>query len=174
MSRGLVMVFTGDGKGKTTAALGMALRAWGHGMRVLVIQFVKSARVETGERLAAARLGERFVIKTLGEGFVFEGEDVERHREAARRALETAREAVQSGEYDLVVLDEITHALKHGLITEEAVLALLAAKSPAVHLVLTGRDAPEAIVARADLVTEMRAVKHHYQRGVPAQKGIEY
>ncbi|MEW6771406.1 MAG: cob(I)yrinic acid a,c-diamide adenosyltransferase [Bacillota bacterium] len=174
MSRGLVMVFTGDGKGKTTAALGMALRAWGHGMRVLVIQFVKSARVETGERLAAARLGERFVIKTLGEGFVFEGEDVERHRVAARRALETAREAVQSGEYDLVVLDEIIHALKHGLVSEEELVALIAAKSPAVHLVLTGRDAPEAIVARADLVTEMRAVKHHYRSGVPAQKGIEY
>lgn len=174
MSRGLVMVFTGDGKGKTTAALGMALRAWGHGMRVLVIQFVKSARVETGERLAAARLGGRFVIKTLGEGFVFEGEDVERHRVAARRALETAREAVQSGEYDLVVLDEIIHALKHGLVSEEELVALIAAKSPAVHLVLTGRDAPEAIIARADLVTEMRAVKHHYRSGVPAQKGIEY
>jgi len=174
MKQGLVIVFTGDGKGKTTAALGMALRAWGHGMRVLIVQFIKSTRVETGERLAAARLGERFVIKTLGEGFLFGEGDLARHREAAGRALEAAREAVQSGEYDLVVLDEITHALRHGLITEEAVLELVTSKPPAVHLVLTGRDASRTLIERADLVTEMRAVKHHYQRGVPAQKGIEY
>ncbi|MGQ9513391.1 cob(I)yrinic acid a,c-diamide adenosyltransferase [Thermodesulfitimonas sp.] len=172
MAQGLVMVFTGDGKGKTTAALGMALRAWGHGMRVFIVQFVKSDRVKTGERLAAARLGERFVIETLGEGFVSPADDLARHREAAARALAAAREALTSG-YDLVVLDEITHALRHGLVSEEAVLELIAAK-PAVHLVLTGRDAPPALIARADLVTEMRAVKHHYTAGVPAQKGVEY
>lgn len=175
MAQGLVIVFTGDGKGKTTAALGMALRAWGHGMRVFIVQFVKSDRVETGERLAAAQLGERFIIKTFGEGFIFpEEEDFGRHREAAERALATAREALTSGAYDMVVLDEITHALKHGLVGEEAVLELVAAKPSTVHLVLTGRDAPPALVACADLVTEMRAVKHHYAQGVPAQKGVEY
>ncbi|WP_334110353.1 cob(I)yrinic acid a,c-diamide adenosyltransferase [Thermodesulfitimonas autotrophica] len=173
MAQGLVMVFTGDGKGKTTAALGMALRAWGHGMRVFIVQFVKSDRVMTGERLAAAQLGERFVIQTLGEGFVFPAADRDRHREAAARALAAAREALTGG-YDMVVLDEITHALRHGLVSEEAVLMLIDAKPPAVHLVLTGRDAPPALVERADLVTEMRAVKHHYARGVPAQKGVEY
>lgn len=174
MTRGLVMVFTGDGKGKTTAALGAALRAWGHGMRVLVVQFIKSGRVETGERLAAERLGEGFTIKTLGEGFVMDDQDAGRHREAARRALTVAREAVEKGEYDMVVLDEITHAINHGLITEEAVLALIAAKRPGVHLVLTGRGASQALIERADMVTEMRDVKHHYQGGLPAQRGIEY
>ncbi|MEW6447773.1 MAG: cob(I)yrinic acid a,c-diamide adenosyltransferase [Bacillota bacterium] len=174
MKHGLVMIFTGNGKGKTTAAIGTALRAWGHGMRVLIVQFIKSGRVETGECLAAARLGERFVIKTLGEGFVFEGEDVERHRDAARRALEAAREAVQSGDWDLVVLDEITHALRHGLISEEAVLDLIIAKPPLVHLILTGRGASQALIERADTVTEMRCVKHHYEHGLAAQRGIEY
>lgn len=174
MKRGLILLFTGNGKGKTTAALGMALRAWGHGMRVLVIQFIKSARVETGERLAAVRLGERFVIRTLGEGFVFEGEDVERHREAARRALETAREAFKSGEHDLVVLDEITLAIKYGLISEEQVLELISLKPPATHLVFTGRDAPRSLVELADTVTEMESVKHHYLQRIEAQKGIEY
>ncbi|HIE13625.1 MAG TPA: cob(I)yrinic acid a,c-diamide adenosyltransferase [Desulfotomaculum sp.] len=174
MTQGLVMLFTGDGKGKTTAALGMALRAWGHGMRVLIIQFVKSGRFETGECLAAAHLGERFAIKTLGEGFVFGGEDTGRHREAAQRALAAAQKAVEKGGYDLVVLDEITHALRHGLISEESVLALIAAKPPAMHLVLTGRGAPQALIGRADMVTEMRDVKHHYQGGLAAQKGIEY
>lgn len=174
MTRGLVMIFTGDGKGKTTAALGAALRAWGHGMRVLIIQFVKSGRVETGESLAATRLGERFVIKTLGEGFVFGGEGVERHREAAERAIAEAREAVEKGEYDMVVLDEITHAINHGLITEEAVLALITAKPPPVHLILTGRGAADALVEHADTVTEMRDIKHHYEHGLAAQRGIEY
>uniref|UniRef100_A0A7C1J831 Cob(I)yrinic acid a,c-diamide adenosyltransferase n=1 Tax=Ammonifex degensii TaxID=42838 RepID=A0A7C1J831_9THEO len=174
MTRGLVMVFTGDGKGKTTAALGMALRAWGHGMRVLVLQFVKSGRLETGERLAAARLGGRFVVKTLGEGFILPSGDLTHHREAAERALATAREALGSNAFDMVVLDEITHVLKHGLLREEEVLALVDAKPAEVHLVLTGRDASPALIARADLVTEMRVVKHHYEAGVRAQKGVEY
>ncbi|MEW6573928.1 MAG: cob(I)yrinic acid a,c-diamide adenosyltransferase [Bacillota bacterium] len=173
MKRGLVMVFTGDGKGKTTAALGLALRAWGHGMRVLVVQFIKSGAVTTGERLAAARLGDGFVIKTLGEGFL-DKKEIERHREAAERALAVAREAVEKGEYDLVVLDEITHAINYGLISEEAVLALIAAKQPPVYLVLTGRGASRALIEPADMVTEMHNIKHHYQRGVAAQEGIEY
>lgn len=173
--RGLVMVFTGDGKGKTTAALGMGLRAWGHGMRVLVLQFLKSPSWPTGEREAVRHL-EGFEIRPLGLGFVRgkSEEELRPHREAAGKALAVAREALAAGKWDLVVLDEVFAAINLGLLTEEAVHALLDARSPAVHLVLTGRGAPERIIARADLVTEMREVKHHYARGVGAQRGIEY
>lgn len=173
--RGLVMIFTGDGKGKTTAALGLGLRAWGQGMRVLVLQFLKSPSWPAGEREAVRRL-EGFEIRPLGLGFVRgRGEDELRpHREAARQALTVAREAVAGGEWDLVVLDEIFVALSLGLLAEEDLHAILDARSPSLHLALTGRGAPETVVARADLVTEMREVKHHYTRGIKAQKGIEY
>jgi len=173
--RGLVMVFTGDGKGKTTAALGLGLRAWGQGMRVLVLQFVKSPSRPAGEHEAVRRL-EGFEIRPMGLGFVRgRGEDELRpHREAARRALAAAREAVEGGEWDLVVLDEIFTALGLGLLAEEDLHAVLDARPPSLHLALTGRGAPETVVARADLVTEMREIKHHYARGIEAQKGIEY
>ncbi|MEW6172519.1 MAG: cob(I)yrinic acid a,c-diamide adenosyltransferase [Bacillota bacterium] len=174
MRRGLVMILTGDGKGKTTAALGMALRAWGHGMRVLIVQFIKSDRVMTGERLAAGRLDDGFSIETTGQGFVFDECDFSRHREAAQRAYSAAREALIEAKYDMVILDEVTWALKYGLVTEEQVLSLLESRPPEVHLVLTGRDAPRVLIERADTVTEMHDVKHHYRTGVGAQKGIEY
>ncbi len=174
MSKGLIIIFTGEGKGKTTAALGMALRAWGHEKKVLVIQFIKTKRFVTGESLAAERLGERFTIKTMGEGFVSGGVDLDRHRIGAQRALDSAREALSNPAIDVVVLDEITWALKYGLISEKQVLDLIALKPPATHLVLTGRDALPSLIEAADVVTEMKCVKHHYQRGVGAQKGVEY
>ncbi|MEW6457688.1 MAG: cob(I)yrinic acid a,c-diamide adenosyltransferase [Bacillota bacterium] len=173
-NRGLVLVFTGDGKGKTTAALGLALRAWGQGMRVLVIQFIKGD-VETGELKAAARL-EGLEIRPLGAGFVYPGREkaLDRHREAAVKALSAARAALEGRGHEMVVLDEIFCALNLGLVMVDEVLALLAQKPEDVHLVLTGRGAPPEILARADLVTEMRELKHHYRNGVGAQRGIEY
>ncbi len=172
--RGLVLVFTGDGKGKTTAALGLALRAWGQGMRVLVIQFIK-ADVETGELKAAARL-DGLEIRPLGAGFVYPGDEqaLERHREAATAALAAGRAALEGKQHHMIVLDEIFYALGLDLVTAEQVLALLALKPEGVHLVLTGRGAPPEILARADLVTEMREIRHHYRNGVKAQQGIEY
>jgi len=172
--RGLNMVFTGNGKGKTTAALGLGLRAWGQGLKVLMLQFMKSPSRLTGELKAAAHLNG-FEIRPMGVGF-FNSNDPEQlrlHRQAAARALTAAREALQSGKYDLVILDEICVALQKGLVTSADVLALMSLKAPQQHLVLTGRGASEEIKARADLVTEMREIKHHYQK-VAAQPGIEY
>lgn len=170
--KGLVLVFTGDGKGKTTAALGLALRAWGRGMRVLILQFLKG-ECQAGELEAAARL-DGLEIRPLGAGFVFPGDDLERHRQAARGALAEAEAALTAGRHHLVVLDEILYALGLGLITLDDLLALLSLKPRGMHLVLTGRGAPPEILDRADLVTEMREIKHHYRAGVGAVKGIEF
>ncbi|MBE0465617.1 MAG: cob(I)yrinic acid a,c-diamide adenosyltransferase [Candidatus Desulforudis sp.] len=172
--KGLVLVFTGDGKGKTTAALGLALRAVGHGMRVLVLQFVKGGW-ETGEIKAAAGLAG-LEIRSVGAGFVHPGEEqgLSRHREAAGQALAEARAALQSGLHDLVILDEALCALGLSLVSLEELLTLISLRPPGMHLVLTGRGAPPEIVARADLVTEMREVKHPYHAGIAAQRGIEF
>ncbi len=172
---GLVLVFTGDGKGKTTAALGTALRAWGQGMRVLFLQFIKGSW-STGEQSAAAKLGAAFEIRQLGEGFfnTNDPEAVKRQKEAAAKGLEAARQALASKQYQLVVLDEINYALSYGLLETDEVLKLIECKPKEVHLILTGRNAPEEIISRADLVTRMEAVKHPYEKGIPAQRGIEY
>lgn len=172
--RGLVLVFTGNGKGKTTAALGLALRALGQGMRVLMLQFVKGD-TGPGELKAASRI-EGLEIRPLGLGFVHLGdeESLTRHREAAARALAEAWSAVRAGEHEMVILDEILYAVGLGLIAEADVLGLVEGKPPGLHLVLTGRGAWPRLVNKADLVTEMVEVKHHYGNGVKAQKGIEY
>lgn len=175
MGKGLLMVFTGEGKGKTTAALGMALRAWGQGMKVLVLQFIKG-RWEYGELKAAGRLGPDFVIRQLGDGFTrgATGQALEKHRQSAREALQVARNGLKAGYYGMVILDEILYAIKFGLVSLEEVLALISEKPEELHLVLTGRGAPPDIIERADLVTEARVVKHHFAGGIPAQKGIEF
>lgn len=172
--RGLVLVFTGNGKGKTTAALGLALRAWGHDMNVLVLQFIKAR--QCGEHLAALRMQPGLEIRPLGQGFInlANPEEMARQQQAAREALSTIESAMLSGEYRLIILDEILYALKYGLIQLPDVLALLENKPGSLHLVLTGRDAPPEIIERADLVTEMKEIKHPFQQGIPAQKGIEY
>lgn len=172
--KGLVLVFTGNGKGKTTAALGLALRAWGQGMRVLMLQFVKGDW-ETGELKAAAKL-DGLEIRSLGIGFVRpkDEEALIRHREAAEKAVTEACSALRAGEHGLVILDEILYALNLGLVTIQDLLTLISSKQEGVHLVLTGRGAPPEILERADLVTEMHAVKHHLQRGIKARKGIEF
>ena len=170
---GLTQIYTGNGKGKTTAALGLAFRAAGREMMVCMIQFMKGGG-PYGEHLAASRLAPYLtIIQTGREGWVNrENPDPEDVR-LAREALALAREALTGGQYDLVILDEINGAVAFGLIMVDDVLALVDAKPENVELVLTGRNAHERIVAAADLVTEMREVKHYYKAGVPARVGIE-
>lgn len=172
---GLILVNTGDGKGKTTAALGMALRAWGQGMKVLVLQFIKGGW-KYGELKAAEKLGPDFEMRQMGEGFIKGPGDqsLEEHRHAAAEALEAAKTEISSGKYDLIILDEILYAIHYGLVALDDALELMAKKPDRLHLVLTGRNAPPEIIEQADLVTEMKEIKHHYNKGIPAQKGIEF
>ncbi len=173
--KGLVLVNTGEGKGKTTASLGMALRAWGQGMKVLVIQFIKGGW-KYGELKAVEKLGAHFEIRQMGGGFIKGPDDdsLAEHRHAAREALDAAGAEISSGKYDLIILDEILYASYYGLVAVEDVLALIDKKPENLHLVLTGRHAPPEIIDKADLVTEMREIKHPYTKGIPAQKGIEF
>lgn len=171
---GRTLVFTGDGKGKTTAALGMALRAAGHGQRVLIVQFVKGDST-TGELAACQHLPGVEIVQT-GLGFI-PGEDAPafaRHREAAERGLELAGRALASQPLDLLVLDEVCLAVARRLLKEEAVLALLRQRVRPVCIVLTGRGAPAGLVEQADTVTEMRCVAHGLAQGMCAQRGVEY
>lgn len=172
-TRGLVMVFTGDGKGKTTAALGMALRAAGHQLRVLVLQFMKGAW-QPGEQ-AAARLLPTVEWETLGKGFTWRRANPEEDRTLACEGWRKALEALTSERYDLIVLDELNVVLAHGFLDVASVLQGLAQRSPRCHVVITGRNAPEALCSVADCVTEMVPVKHHYRdQGIKAQRGVEY
>ncbi|MCX5655116.1 MAG: cob(I)yrinic acid a,c-diamide adenosyltransferase [Planctomycetota bacterium] len=171
LPHGLVIVNTGDGKGKTTAALGMAMRAVGHGMRVAFVQFVKAWSV--GEHEAAGRLAPELEVFRMGKGFVV-GEATPEHRTAAHEALEFVRKCLTAGRYEVVVADEVLTAAGLGLVTQEDVESLLADRPHDVHLVLTGRGAWDALVAKADMVTEMRLIKHPYDKGMAAQEGIEF
>jgi cob(I)alamin adenosyltransferase len=169
---GLLLVFTGDGKGKTTAALGQVFRALGHGWRCCVIQFLKGSR-PTGESLFAAREG-LLDFRTLGQGFVLPEKDTETHRQAALYAWNQARQALGSGEYRLVVLDELTYLCRFGFLDPREMTAVLRGRPGGVHVVVTGRGAPRELLEAADLVTEMKAVKHPLEAGVQAQEGIEF
>lgn len=173
--QGLILVNTGNGKGKTTAALGLATRAWGQGLKVLVVQFIKG-NWKYGELEAARRMGPDFVIRQMGEGFVQRCTENERpsHELAAAEALQTAKEEIAAQKWDMIILDEINYAVKFGLVAVDDVLSLLEAKPAALHVVLTGRDAHPQIVDKADLVTEMKEIKHHHKKGIKAQKGIEF
>ncbi|SHK34080.1 cob(I)yrinic acid a,c-diamide adenosyltransferase [Desulforamulus aeronauticus] len=172
--KGLVLVFTGNGKGKTTAALGMALRAWGHGMKVLILQFIKSQ--QCGEHLAAEKMQPTLEIRPLGLGFINFNDpaDVARQQRAAQEALAQVTTAMTSGDYQVLILDEILYALQYGLLELSSVMDLLERKPEHLHLVLTGRNAPAEVIERADLVTEMREVKHPFKQGISAQQGIEF
>ncbi|MGI6380482.1 MAG: cob(I)yrinic acid a,c-diamide adenosyltransferase [Anaerolineae bacterium] len=171
--QGLLIVYTGDGKGKTTAALGMVLRAWGRGMRVCVLQFLKDERGRWGEVLAAEKLG--IAWHTLGTGFVWEPDQDAEARVRSQEAWRLAQAAIESGDYDLVVLDEFTYPLRFGWVDINEVLTWLAHERPSgVHVVITGRQAPDALIDQADLVTEMRNIKHPFDAGLAGQKGIEY
>jgi cob(I)alamin adenosyltransferase len=170
---GLLVVYTGDGKGKSTAAFGLAFRALGRGLRVAVLQFVKG-RWETGERLLAQRGVAGLDWEVLGEGFTWQGGDPGVHAEAARGGWARARAVIEEGRHDVVVLDEVILPLERGWIGVEELLAVAAARRPGMHLVLTGRGAPPALVDAADLVTEMREVKHPFKRGVKAIAGVDF
>jgi cob(I)alamin adenosyltransferase len=173
--RGLIIVNTGPGKGKTTAAMGTALRAVGQGMRVLMLQFLKGSW-HYGELDAVKAFGEKFVMKQLGRGFVKVGgaEPDPEDLKAVEDAWKQSEQAILGGEWDLVVLDEINYAISYKMLDAERVVDVLKRKPEMVHVILTGRNAHPAIVELADTVTEMRQVKHAYEKGVMAQRGIEY
>jgi cob(I)alamin adenosyltransferase len=171
-SQGLVIVHTGDGKGKTTAALGVLLRAWGRGMRVCMLQFIKARTANFGEEQAARKLGIEMI--PLGDGFTWNSQDVAKDRELAREGWALCREKIASGDYDIVFLDEITYCFKFGWLDLEEVIGVLRGRPEGQHVVLTGRDAPQELIEFADLVTEMREIKHPYKEGVKAQRGIEF
>ena len=171
MQRGLIQVYTGDGKGKTTAALGLALRAGGAGLRIYIGQFIKKG--DYSEIVMLRRLRPRVTVRQFGAGCYVKRPSPADHRRA-RRGLKLLARAMQSGRYDLVVADEINCAVKAGLLSNRDVLGLADGKPSGVELVLTGRDAPRALLRKADLVTEMRKIKHPFDRGVGARRGIEF
>ena len=172
LERGCVQVYTGNGKGKTTAALGLALRAVGRGLRVCVFQFIKGGG-PYGEHLIAEKLAPLFTIIQSGRPGWVNTKDISEDRRVAQESLLRATDLLMSDAYDLVVLDEINGAVGFGLIDVEQVLDLIARKPERVELVLTGRNAHERVIEAADLVTEMREIKHYYAAGVPARTGIE-
>ncbi|MDD2694994.1 MAG: cob(I)yrinic acid a,c-diamide adenosyltransferase [Anaerolineales bacterium] len=172
-TRGLVIVYTGQGKGKTTAAFGLLFRGWGSGLRMCAIQFIKSERGKWGEVATARKLGIEW--HRVGDGFTWLSKDMDETVARARHGWALAQEKIASGDYDLILLDEFTYPLHYGWLEAGEVIAWLQANKPAgLHLVITGRNAPEALVAYADLVTEMQAVKHPFEQGIPTQPGIEY
>ncbi len=172
MHKGYIHIYTGDGKGKTTAALGLALRAAGAGMRVFIAQFIKKRTVS--EHLALARFSGEITCKQYGTGFLRRREATASEIAAAQVALAEIRAEIASGKYQLVILDEVFTAVRHKLLTTEDILAIMTEKPDEIELVLTGRDAGEKIIAKADLVTEMREIKHYFRLGVKARRGIEF
>jgi cob(I)alamin adenosyltransferase len=172
-AKGLVIINTGNGKGKTTAAFGQALRAAGHGTAVSVIQFIKG-KWPTGEARALESGGLDIELHVCGTGFTWEAENIDEVKEAGRKGWQLASEKIGSGLYGLIVLDELTYLVNYGVISKEEVLSVLAARPDGVDVVITGRDACDELVGAADLVTEMREVKHPYGAGVKARKGIEF
>jgi cob(I)alamin adenosyltransferase len=173
IEKGLLIVHTGSGKGKSTAAWGLALRMLGRGHRVGVVQFVKGAW-RTGERDAFAAFGERVSWHTMGEGFTWETQDLKRDIAAAERAWGKALELMADPTLSLVILDELNIALRYEYLNLDAVVAALKGRREGLHVVVTGRNAKPALIEAADLVTEMSLVKHHFAAGVKAQAGIEY
>jgi cob(I)alamin adenosyltransferase len=171
-TKGLVIVNTGNGKGKTTAALGIVLRAWGRDMRVIMLQFIKHQTANWGESRAAQKLGIEII--PLGSGFTWLSKDLEQDRALARAGWERCRVAIASGEYDIVILDELTYCFKYGWLDLADVLEVLRQRPEGQHVIVTGRDAPPELIDFADLVTEMREIKHPFAAGVKAQKGIEF
>jgi len=173
VEKGLLMVHTGAGKGKSTAAFGLALRMLGRGHRVGVVQFIKGAW-HSAERDALARFGDQVAWHSMGEGFTWETQDLARDTAAAARAWGKAQELMADERFALVILDEMNIALRYGYLDLASVVAALTARRPALHVVVTGRNAKPELIAAADLVTEMTLVKHHFAAGVKAQPGIEF
>ena len=171
--KGLLIVHTGSGKGKSTAAFGLALRMLGRGHRVGVVQFIKGAW-HSAERDALETFGDQVSWHTMGEGFTWETQDLQRDIAAAERAWTKAQELIGDPSFGLVILDELNVALRYDYLPLQAVIAALQARRPGLHVVVTGRNAKPELIEAADLVTEMTLVKHHFAAGVKAQPGIEY
>ena len=168
----IVLVNTGYGKGKSSAAFGVMGRGWARGWRVGVVQFIKSGKWKTGERKLADHLGIEW--HTLGDGFTWESTDLDETAAKGRHAWDLAEAKLASGDFDLLILDELTYAVKYGWVDVADVVAGVTNRSPHTNVVITGRDAPDELVELADTVTEMRKVKHAYDHGIKAKKGIEY
>ena len=171
--RGLLIVHTGKGKGKSTAAMGMAMRCVGHGMRVAIVQFVKGVW-ETGERDVLAKFPDQVTIRAMGEGFSWETQDRQRDLAAARQAWDAAKELMADPSYKMVILDELNIVLRYDNLPLDEVVETLRNKPRDLHVVVTGRNAKEALIDAADLVTEMEMIKHPFRAGVKAQAGIEF
>ncbi len=172
IKKGLVIVNTGKGKGKTTAAMGLLLRAWGQGLRVCMLQFIKAKTANWGEEKAARKIGIEMI--PLGDGFTWLSQNIEHDKALAREGWELARQKILSANYDLVVLDEMTYVLKYGWLPWEEIQDTFDQRPAGMHIVVTGRYAPPELIAYADMVSEVTEVKHHYRAGVKAQKGIEF
>jgi cob(I)alamin adenosyltransferase len=170
--KSLVVLYTGNGKGKTTAALGMLFRAWGRDMAVVMLSFIKASTANFGEERAARKLGIELI--PMGDGFTWLSKDLEKDKALAQRCWQLCREKIESGSYDIVVLDEITYPITYGWLDIDEVLDVLRNRPPNLHVVLTGRDAPQELIDFADLVTEMREVTHPFQAGIKAQPGIDF
>ncbi|MFV2001096.1 MAG: cob(I)yrinic acid a,c-diamide adenosyltransferase [Acidimicrobiia bacterium] len=170
--RGIVIVNTGDGKGKSSSAFGVMLRAVARGWNVIVIQFIKSDKWQTGEKKMAEQLGVAWI--TGGDGFTWESDDMEATEQAAKDAWQAAKDAISSGDYDLVILDEATYPVTFGWIDADEVVRTLKARPSNVNVVITGRDADVSLIDAADTVTEMRKVKHAFDEGIPAKRGLDF
>lgn len=172
-TKGLISIFTGDGKGKTTSSLGLMLRATGHGHKVCVIQFIKGGWA-SGEQKAVECFGDLVDFHTMGKGFTWKSENIDEDIKLAKKAWDFAKNVIIQNNYQMVILDELTYLLKYKMVAEEDVLLCLLNKPENLHVVITGRDAADSLCEIADLVTEMKAIKHPYKKGIKAQKGFEY
>ncbi len=171
--KGLLMVHTGKGKGKTTAAMGLVMRALGHGMKVGIVQFVKG-KWETGERVVLEKFADQITIAVMGEGFSWDSQDRQRDIAAAKAAWAVAQEMIADPAYDLILLDELNIVLRYHHLPIADVVAALTARRPDLHVVVTGRNAKPELIEAADMVTDMTMVKHHFRDDVKAQTGIEF
>ena len=168
----IILVNTGHGKGKSSTAFGVMSRGWARGWTVGVVQFIKSGKWKTGERKLADHLGIEW--HTLGDGFTWESQDLDESAAKGRHAFEVAKGMLNGGSFDLLIFDELTYAVKYGWVPVEEVVQALEQRSPNTNVVITGRDCPPEIIEIADTVTEMRKIKHAYDQGIKAKKGIEY
>lgn len=169
--RGLIMINTGNGKGKTTAALGLLFRALGRNFKVIMLQFIKSKKHLYGEHLMAEKLGVE--IRPLGDGFTWESNNIEVDKNLAQGCWKQCQDVIESNQYDLVILDELTYPINYGWIPVETVVNVLKNKNPDMHIVITGRNAPKELIEIADLVSDIQDIKHPMKKGIKAQTGIE-
>ncbi len=173
MTQGIFAIFTGNGKGKTTAALGHIARAAGHQQKVCIIQFIKGSWL-TGEETFFSAFRESVDFHVMGRGFTWKSDDLEKDREVARNAWDFARKIISSNQHNLIILDELTYLVYYNIIKEEEILEVIISRAPELHIIVTGRYATDKMIEKADLVTEMKMIKHPYQKGIKAQAGFDF